>query len=225
LSEVFIIIPCFNEHFLIKETVLSVIDRGWNIIVVDDGSKEGIYELLSELPIHFLQHPINLGQGAALQTGMDYAAKCNADIVAHFDADGQHRVQDLQKAIETIQKGNVDIVMGSRFLDTSDTKQIPKLRRYILILAKFVNGCFSGLWLSDAHNGLRALNRRAFTSIRLRENRMAHATEILQEIKQHNLRWQEIPVKVIYSKYTQEKGQSNWNALNIFFDLIIRKII
>lgn len=225
MSNTYIIIPCFNEHALIRTTVLSVIEMGWEVVVVDDGSKEGIRELLTDFPIHFLRHPINLGQGASLQTGMDYAAQRNAEIVAHFDADGQHRVYDLQKAIKIIQMNEADIIMGSRFLNKEDTNQIPTTRRYILYLARFVNGCLSGLWLTDAHNGLRALNRKAFTTIRLRENRMAHATEILQQIKQHNLRWKEVPVQVLYSDYSQEKGQSNWNALNIFFDLIIRKFI
>ena len=223
MSDTFIVIACFNESLRIKETVTSVLTLGYEVVVVDDGSSEDIKKELRDLPVHFLRHPINLGQGASLQTGMDYAAQQGAKIVAHFDADGQHRREDLEKLIDFIRVGKADIVLGSRFLDKEDIAYIPVARRRILKLARFVNGCLSGLWMTDAHNGLRAMNRKAFLSIRLKENRMAHATEILQQIKEQKLTWKELPVRIIYTDYSQEKGQSSWNALNIFFDLIIRK--
>jgi glycosyltransferase involved in cell wall biosynthesis len=193
--------------------------------VVDDGSTNDIKSEISDLRVHFIRHFTNLGQGASLQTGMDYALQNGAKFVAHFDADGQHRKEDLEKMLSLIKENHIDIILGSRFLTLENTAQIPKSRRFILQLARVVNVCFSGLWLTDAHNGLRVLNRKALTKIRLKENRMAHATEILQQIKNKKLNWCEVSVKIKYTDYSQEKGQSNWNALNILFDLIIRKFI
>lgn len=162
MSDTFIIIPCFNEASRIRETVLSVLVVDCEVVIVDDGSSENIEKLLLDLPVHFLRHPINLGQGASLQTGMDYAVQCGANVVAHFDADGQHRVQDLCKLIDCIKEKEFDIVMGSRFINLEDTDCIPAARRRILKIARIVNGCLSGLWLTDAHNGLRAMNKKHF---------------------------------------------------------------
>jgi len=225
LSNIFIVIPCYNEIRLIRATVLSLLSLQYEIVIVDDGSSENIKDEISDLRIHYIRHFVNLGQGASLQTGTDYALQNGANYVAHFDADGQHRREDLEKMIDLIKEGNIDVVLGSRFLTSESFDQIPKVRKYILQVARIINVCFSGLWLTDAHNGLRVLNKRTATSIRLKENRMAHATEILQQIKTKKLNWREVSVKINYTKYSQEKGQSNWNALNILFDLIIRKFI
>lgn len=205
--------------------MLSLLSLQHEIVVVDDGSTEEIQEEISDLNVHYIRHFINLGQGASLQTGMDYAMLNGAEYVAHFDADGQHRKEDLKKMLTSIKEENIDIVLGSRFLTMEDSVQIPKSRKRLLQVARIVNACFSGLWLTDAHNGLRVLNRKALTEIRFKENRMAHATEILQQIKAKKLRWQEISVRINYTDYSQEKGQSNWNAINILLDLIIRKFI
>ena len=197
----------------------------YEVAIVDDGSSENVLEEIQDLNIHFLRHPVNLGQGAALQTGMDYANQCNADFLVHFDADGQHQITDIEKMLEPLRNESCDVVLGSRFLNESTKAAVPFYKRGLLKLAKIVNGIFTGIWLSDAHNGFRALNKKAFSTIRLEENNMVHATEIVQQIKYHELRYTEVPTEIIYTEYSKQKGQSPLNAISIFIDLILKKLL
>lgn len=217
-----IIIPTYNEAPVIRATLQDLLPMRYELIVVDDGSTDGTRALIADLPIHYLRHPVNLGQGAALQTGMCYAVQRSLAYVLHFDADGQHAAADIPHLLEPLLKDEADVVLGSRF--KSSVLEVPLLRRLLLRAAIVFNGLMTGLWLSDAHNGLRALNLRACQLIRLKENGMAHATEILMEIRKHQLRYQEVGVRVRYSAYSQSKGQSAWNALNILSDIILRKL-
>jgi glycosyltransferase involved in cell wall biosynthesis len=180
--------------------------------------------MLADLPIHYLRHPINLGQGAALQTGMDYAKAQGAEAVIHFDADGQHDKNDIPQFLAALETG-VDVVIGSRFLRESDLAQVPKGKRLVLRCARIVNGVFTGMWLTDAHNGFRALGRKALEAIDLTENRMAHATEIMSQIRAAKLTVKEVPVTIRYTDYSQAKGQKWTNSLNILIDLILNKIM
>ena len=223
-QHIWIIVPAYNEAAVIFQTVQSLCHAGYQVVVVDDASTDQTAEKLQELPCMILQHPVNLGQGAALETGMQLARKKSAQYVVHFDADGQHDVEDIAALLQPLIAGEVDVSLGSRFLNKKNHKDTPVVRRMLLKAAILVNGLFTGLWLSDAHNGLRAMNNHALNSIRLRENRMAHATEILWEIRKHRLRCVEVPVNIRYSSYARGKGQSSWNALNILADLLFRKL-
>ena len=167
-DDVFIIIPCYNESAVIRQTVEHLLPLGHQIVIVDDGSAQSPWPQLQDLPVHFLRHPVNLGQGAALQTGMDYAQARHARAVIHFDADGQHDANDIPRFLAALDDG-ADVVIGSRFLRPEDVKRIPATKRCILRVARIVNGLFTHVWLSDAHNGFRALNRNALDKIRLTE--------------------------------------------------------
>ncbi len=224
-SRIFVVIPCFNEHTIIKEVVLQLLDGGYEILVVDDGSQPSLKEYIHDLPIHYLRHWINLGQGAALQTGTTYALKKDADIIVHFDGDGQHRPEDIAKLIQPILDSEVDIVLGSRFMKPEHRAYIPTNRRVLLQIARIFNGLLTGIWLSDAHNGFRAMNRKAALSMTITENRMAHASEILQLIQREQLTWKEVPTQINYTPYSQNKGQSSWNMINILIDLLIKRWI
>jgi len=221
---IFVIIPCYNEAGIIRQTVLQVLDANYEVIVVDDGSEEDILPQIKDLPILYLKHAVNLGQGAALQTGMEYALAQGADIVVHFDADGQHQANDIQQLLTPILQEEADVVLGSRFLKPEHTQKIPTFRKFVLQIARTINFLFTGLWLTDAHNGFRALNKKALNSISITENRMAHATEILKQIKDSKLRYRECPTQIIYSAYAKQKGQSSWNAINIFIDLLLNRV-
>ncbi len=220
--DTYIIVPCYNEGGQLRTTVSELLERGYKVVVVDDGSRTSAWEMLSDLPIHFLRHGINLGQGAALQTGMEFCRRLHADAVVHFDADGQHSADDIAPFLEAL--NDCDIVLGSRFLQRSEISRIPSSRRLLLRCARLVNYLFTGLWLTDAHNGLRALNAKALQSIELKENRMAHATEILMQIKSHNLRWKELPCTVKYTEYSRSKGQKWYNSFDILVELVLNKL-
>ena len=223
-SEIFIIIPVYNEQVIVKQVVDSLLDNGYqNIIIIDDGSTEDIFSLLQQKPLIYIRHFINLGQGAALQTGFDFVKKLNPKVVITFDADGQHDAKEISSIVFPILNDEADIVLGSRFLHQS-TSVMPAQKKALLQLARYINFLFSGLMLTDAHNGFRALSKKAVNQIRITENRMAHASEILNEIKRHHLRFVEMPVTIHYTNYSKKKGQSILNAVNIFFHLLFNKI-
>jgi len=220
---IFIIIPVYNEAPVIAQTLHQVMQTGYSIVVVDDGSTDGTAEIAGSFPVHCITHPVNLGQGAALQTGMEYARMHNAMAVVHFDADGQHRTSDIEKLLLPILQQQCDVVFGSRFLNRSHVR-VPWAKRISLQIARWVNWIFTGVLLSDAHNGLRALNNRALHAIQFSENRMSHATEILWLVKEKGLSYTEVAVTIDYTDYSMRKGQSLWNSINIIFDLLFKKI-
>ncbi len=223
-KRIVVIIPAYNENAILRQVVQSLLDCFiTHIVVVDDGSSTPVADTIGNLPVTILRHKVNLGQGAALQTGFLYATKLQPDIVITFDADGQHNVQDLPTLIAPIVQQEADIVLGSRFLPASKTA-IPFSKKLVLQLARFINLLFSGVLLTDAHNGLRALNQQALLQITITENRMAHASEILFEIQKHRLRYKEVPVHIAYTEYSKGKGQSAWDGIKILFDLALHKL-
>ncbi|RYG16641.1 MAG: glycosyltransferase family 2 protein [Chitinophagaceae bacterium] len=223
-KDIFILIPTYNEGEIIAQTIEPLIKIGYTVVVIDDCSTDGTEEILKELPIVYLKHVINLGQGAALQTGFEFCVAKKAKYAVTFDADGQHNYEEIPSLLSPIWDEKLDITLGTRFKREDDIAQIPKLRKLVLKVAVLVNGLFTGLWLTDAHNGFRALNAHAIAKIRLKENRMAHASEILSLIKQNNLRYGEIPVKIVYTDYSKLKGQSAMNSFNILIDLLLKNI-
>lgn len=224
-EEVFVIIPSYNEGTVIRETVAPLIKTGYTVVVVDDCSSDNTREALAGLPVYYLKHIMNQGQGAAIQTGIAFALENNAAYAVTFDADGQHNYQEIPALLDPIIAGRADITMGTRFKREKDIGQIPAARKIILKGAILVNGLITGMWLTDAHNGFRAMNRTALSKINLRENRMAHASEILTQIKQARLRYEEVPVNIVYTEYSKMKGQSHSNSINILIDLLLNKFV
>jgi glycosyltransferase involved in cell wall biosynthesis len=191
------------------------------IVCVDDGSTDASAEEAAAGGAHLVRHAINLGQGAALQTGLRYALEDpEAQYFVTFDADGQHQVSDAQAMVRRLGAEALDIVIGSRFLDSKT--QPTRLKRLVLRTAVLFERLSTGVRLTDAHNGLRALNRHAAESIRIHQNRMAHASEIVFEIRRKHLRYAEESVHVIYTDYSRSKGQSMWNSINILSDLFMK---
>jgi glycosyltransferase involved in cell wall biosynthesis len=217
--------PAYNEGAVLSKTVDEVLNHGFTVVVVDDGSCIPASRYLQSRPVHYLRHLTNLGQGAALQTGMQYALSNWASVVVHFDADGQHSAEQIHALIEPIRCGECDVVMGSRFIDPNDRRQVPFLKRLVLKAGVCVSWIFAGLWLTDTHNGFRALSHAAARRIRLTENGYAHATEILELIRKSGLRYKEIPATVRYTEHSLAKGQSMLNSVNILFDLVARKLV
>lgn len=221
-KKIVVVIPVYNEGPVIRQVITSLLKIVTTIIVVDDGSSIPVIKQLHDLPVVLLQHKVNLGQGAAIQTGLTYARKLHADIAITFDADGQHNEEDINSLLAPIINNEADVVLGSRFLHDS-VSTVPFTKKFILQVARIINFLFSGVLLTDAHNGLRALNRKALEKTNLTENRMAHASEFLFEIKNHKLRWKEIPVHIRYTDYSIQKGQKSRDSIKVLFDLLLHK--
>lgn len=229
-----IIIPVFNEHQSLLTTVSAIqshprLEQTFNqvhLCIVDDGSTQPISASFKNktqwLTIHLLRHAVNLGQGAALQTGISYALELEkAHYFVTMDADGQHNPADLLALLAPVMHGQADIVFGNRFATKSN---VPMMRKLVLKLAIKFEQWLTGLNLRDAHNGYRAFSRFSASKIRLEQNRMAHATEFKLICKKTQLRVSEVPVAIRYSDETLSKGQSSLGAIKIMKDLITHTI-
>lgn len=214
------IVPAYNESAQIAAVVralLSVVDE---VVVIDDASADETAVRARAAGATVLSHRLNRGQGAALETGHRYARERGADFVVHFDGDGQFDVADIGLALAHLQAHDVDVVLGSRFLDTRSS--LPWFKRVVLLpLAALFHRWLYGIRLTDAHNGFRILNKHALERLCLTQDRMAHATEILALIRTHNLRFAEYPVKVTYHRY----GQTGRGAFAIIRDLFLGKFV
>lgn len=210
-----VIIPAYSEAKKIFNVVRGLVDNNYEVAVVDDGSRDNTAAEAERGGAKVLRHIINRGYGAALSTGNSYAIKNNYDVAVHFDADGQHDVGDIAKLIQPIIDVQADVVLGSRFLsDPNDPNyirmtRIPFIRKLLLKAAVLFTWFVSGVKLTDAHNGLRALSRQALTKIDCRQDGMSYASEIIDQIGEHKLRYQEVGVTVKYTEYSVGKGEGN----------------
>jgi glycosyltransferase involved in cell wall biosynthesis len=221
-SNVWIVIPAYNEGTVIGQVVRGAETLGHRILVVNDGSTDNTAQQAYEAGATVITHPINLGQGAALATGLEYAVLQQADYIATFDADGQHRIEDLRRMLEILKKENFDIAMGSRFLEKPNN--ISLRRKIILKGAILITWLTTGVRLTDAHNGLRVMTGEAARKLRITQNGMAHASEIIELLKRHQLRFVEVPVTILYTDYSLRKGQPLSNALNILLELVTGRL-
>ena len=218
-----IVVPAFNEAPVIGEVVRGLRAEYRNVVVIDDCSADGTGAAAKSAGAAVVRHPINLGQGAALQTGIRYALARGADCIVTFDADGQHSPAAIAALLAAIEQPGIDFALGSRFL-TGATANLPVSRRILLSAALWFTRASTGLPVTDTHNGLRAMTARGARAISLRQNRMAHASEILHQIARSRLRFVEVPVNIEYSAYSLGKGQRITEALTIVIDLFARRL-
>lgn len=214
-----VVIPMYNEGTVVADVIRGVRDHFGQVVCVDDGSRDDSARVAAAAGATVVRHAINLGQGAALKTGIDHALECtSADYIVTFDADGQHRVSDAIRMVETAMRNGRQVILGSRFLTMGAT--IPPARRAVLRAAVTFTRLTTGLAVTDTHNGLRVLSRAAAEKISITQSGMAHASELLHEIARNDLDYEEIPVSIDYTEYSKLKGQSNLNAVNIMHELV-----
>lgn len=233
------VIPAYNESKTIGWVVKEVKEKVDMVVVVDDGSSDQTNELAKKAGAAVLKHFLNRGQGAALQTGIIFALGQGADIIITFDADGQHDANDIERMVQPLLLDEVDVVLGSRFLkpkapfDSAQGRQSPKpkvksgipiSKRILLKIATWLTRLYTGLPITDVHNGFRGISRKAAELIEIKQDGMAHASEIIEQIKKHQLKFKEMPVNVIYTDYTRKKGQPLTNSFKIIWDLIFGRI-
>lgn len=221
-----LVIPLFNERQVIADVITDAARVFPHVVCVDDGSTDDSAAKADAAGALVVRHPVNLGQGAALQTGFAYALRDPLmEYVVTYDADGQHRLADVCAMLTRIDAEGLDVVFGSRFLD--ERTKPTMVRRLVLRLAVSYTNLTTHTRLSDAHNGLRVLRRPVVERIELTQNRMAHASELVAQVGALTVagkpvRYAEEPVHILYTDYATSKGQSTWNLVNILVDLVLR---
>ena len=171
-----------------------------------------------------VRHAVNLGQGAALQTGIQYALEHGAEFIATFDADGQHNPADIEKMVSACREGGYAVALGTRFAAGGEARNINFKKRWLLRAAIWLTRWMTGLKVTDTHNGLRVFTRKAAEQIQIKQNGMAHASELLNQIASKKLSYIEVPVTIVYTPYSLQKGQSMWNGINILWELLTGKM-
>lgn len=222
-EDVFIVIAAFNEGQAIGAVVEDLVADYPCVIVVDDGSADATAAAAVGAGATVLRHAINRGQGAALQTGITYALRKGARFILTFDADGQHDKHDIPALLAPLRSGQAEFALGSRFLEHSGS--VPLGRRILLAGAVLFTRLTTGLRLSDAHNGLRAFTRRGAEHIDLRLDRMAHASEIVDQIRHSGLSFTEVPVHIRYTDYSLAKGQRGSAAFRVALDYLLSRVL
>jgi glycosyltransferase involved in cell wall biosynthesis len=216
--DTWVVIAAYNEAAVIEQVVASVVAEGWNVVVVDDGSRDATRDRAKTGGAIVLRHSINLGQGAALQTGIDYALRRGAQHVITFDADGQHVPADIPTIVTALR--DHDVVLGSRFLGTIEGAS--QRRMVLLRAAVMMSNRLAGLKLTDAHCGLRGFRASAAPRLRMTQDRMAHASELLRKVQSSGLSHTEVPITVRYTDHSKAKGQTGFQAIRILFDYFFR---
>jgi glycosyltransferase involved in cell wall biosynthesis len=229
-EDVWLVVPLYNEATVIGDVVREARLTFPKVVCVDDGSRDRSAEIAEQAGAAVVRHPVNLGQGAALQTGFDYALADPAmRYVVTYDADGQHQVHDVDVMLHRARgddlREGVRVVFGSRFLD--ERTEASLMKKLVLRAAVAYTNATTGTRLTDAHNGLRVLHRDVVERLDITQNRMAHASELVAQIGAmrfggERVDYAEEPVHILYTDYSRAKGQSLWNAVNILAELIWR---
>jgi glycosyltransferase involved in cell wall biosynthesis len=216
---IFVVLPAFNEEKKIGRVIRGLFEHGFeNIIVVDDGSTDNTSIIAKVAGATVVSHIFNRGQGAALQTGNEFALACGAQTIIHFDADGQFNPSDIHTGLLRLQTEQVDIIFGSRFLDKRS--KIPFFKRFfVLPVSRLINNFFTGLQLTDVHNGFRIMRSNVAENLIITQDGMAHNSEIPRLIKDKHFSYAEHPVEVVYF----ETGQGVGGGIKILWDLIMAK--
>ncbi|MDN5557819.1 MAG: glycosyltransferase family 2 protein [Ruaniaceae bacterium] len=221
-TDTWLVVPLYNEGTVVGDVIRQARETFCKIVCVDDGSSDDSAEVAAAAGAVLVTHPVNLGQGAALQTGITYAlGDPEAGYIVTFDSDGQHRTEDAERMVQRLRMEDLDVILGSRFLGSATDAGL--LKRLVLRAAVMFERMTTHLKVTDTHNGLRAFSRAGAEAIQIRQNRMAHGSEFLQEISRNHLRYDEEPVHIIYTDYSRAKGQSLWNSVNILDELFLNR--
>ncbi|WP_219950480.1 glycosyltransferase family 2 protein [Salinibacterium sp. M195] len=221
MAQTWAVVPMFNEGSVIASVVTELRKSIPHVVCIDDCSTDNSVAQAESAGAIVVRHPINLGQGASLQTGFEFVRTIpEMTEIVTFDADGQHQVADALDMVQKLRDEHLDIVIGSRFLD--DRTDMSRLKRAVLRLATGYTRMTTGMALTDAHNGLRVISRDLLMKMQLKQNRMAHASELIDQVRFHHATWAEHPTHIVYTDYSRSKGQSVLNSVNILVEIIFK---
>jgi len=190
-------IPAYNEEKNIASIIVKLKKIVDTIIVCNDGSNDSTSEIAKNLGVIVIDHSKNLGYGAGIHSIFRKAREINSDVLVTIDADGQHRIEDVKKVVEPIEKGEADLIIGSRFLDTAQ-KQIPEYRKIgIKLITKVTNSSLKNK-ITDSQSGFRAYSKNVVSKLNVSDIGMGISTEILIKSSAHGFRIAEVPITVLY---------------------------
>lgn len=221
-----IIVPVYNEGAVIKRVIDSLpnkikgIDK-ITILAVDDGSTDNSVQEINRTKAILLSHPLNMGVGSATATGLEGAKLIDADVAVTIDGDGQHDPDDISRVVRPILTGKADIVIGTRLKKSKGMPNIKKIGNWGL---NFITYALSRMWTSDSQSGFKAFSKNGISALNISSLGYEFCSEVLIEAKRQKLRLAEVPIRVIYTDYSNNKGQSVFNGVNIVIKLILRKI-
>mgnify|MGYP001127740375 FL=1 len=198
--KVIIGIPAFNEEKNIAAIVVKLKKKYDHVLVCDDGSSDMTHDIASSLGAIVVKHPTNLGYGAAIKTIFNEARKIDGDILITFDADGQHKISEIDSVLKPISENKADIVIGSRFL--GNTKDIPKYRKIGIKMITGLTNTLTGSEITDAQSGFRAYSKKVLNEISPTESGMGISTEILIKSSKKQMRISEVPITISYENNT-----------------------
>jgi glycosyltransferase involved in cell wall biosynthesis len=194
-------IPAYNEEENIAKIIVEIKKITKNIIVCNDGSTDLTSEIAEKLGVIVINHEKNQGYGAAIKSIFLKAKEIDTDVLVTFDADGQHRIEDISKVLSPIKEGNADIVIGSRFL-SEESNDIPDYRKLgIKVITKITNTSIKEK-ITDSQSGFRAYNKKVLSEIIPTEMGMGISTEILIKASNKACRITEVPIKILYQGNT-----------------------
>lgn len=217
--DAWVVVPAMNEARVIRQSITGLRTVFPNVVVVDDGSEDTTGAEALAAGAVLIRHPLNLGQGAAIQTGIEFALSRGAAYVATFDADGQHSAEDLRRMLDVLRREKLDIVLGSRFLGRAEG--MTRTRAVLIKAGMHFTNVTTGVRLTDAHNGLRVMTGATAKRLRIVQDRMAHASELIAQIGKMKLAVKEVPVTITYSAYSVAKGQKMSDSFRILADLFV----
>lgn len=228
VMKVCIILPAYNEASVIADTINGIKkcfknkNTHYEIVVVDDGSTDETALRASNAGATVISHVLNSGAGGATATGLRYAELNDYDIAATMDADGQHSPSDVVIGINRIQEENLDLLIGSRLINSKGMSRVKILGNKGLSI---ITNILFGINVTDSQSGLRIFSRNALNRLKWRTSGYEFCSEMLWRAHQLKLKVGEYPIKAIYTEYSIQKGQNNWNAIHIVRSLISRRIV
>ena len=221
-KDVYLVVPAFNEEKTVSQIIEGIADKGYNVILVNDGSKDKTLKLAIESKrkypnqIFVVSHVINRGLGAALKTGMVVALNKGAKYIITFDADGQHEIEDIPKVCKPLQDGEADVVIGARPFE-----DMPISKSFANIIMNALTLIFYGRKVKDSQSGLRAFTAHAADVINIVSRGYGVSSEFIKEISDKNLRLAEVTITTIYTPETQNKGTDAIVGLKILTKMVI----
>ena len=217
----YVVLPAYNEATRIQPVLESIAEKGYNMVIVNDGSTDNTLDVILESKrkypnqIHVFSLMINRGVGVATQTGFDAVLNFNPKYVVSMDSDGQHSADDLDKVIKPLVTGEAQAVIGVRPLE-----DMPRSRNYANAIMNFLTKIFYRVDVSDSQTGFRAITRDALDKITINATGYLISSEFIREINDNDIPFAEVPIETIYTPETQAKGTNTTAAIKILLQMI-----